>query len=1250
MNKAISLAFTFAILCLLATQTTAVDVCQRSELGSLLTNKNTTLCASESGVVFADLQGAPSDDQLTDICETDSCRSLIAAILAINPEDCTLPLNENLQLMSELVHPVVEHCTAMGIEINGSSLVGSGSDVDVGDDSQASGSAGSGASAFRRHIGRAARAAAGVLLAGVIQTGSTTSSDGSTKFLPSFYYLGGLAYAATMVIYASAPTVGGVVQQVWQIDLGVGLALLYNFGVFSWIPITQGNLVSVPENLNNALYYVSLHDWSVVSPFMFVFTFAMLLLPLQSNVKMFALSSNIFFMLEFVDPLNPKGTGLKDLSSSDYSTRGLLLNLAVYCIVGVVGTLISLATVLFPTPLFATKKLMHHMDHSPNDIRQILNLIMDSYCFRAKDIKKMDFFKLRLDRLLAASQRRLSEMENLLEDSWWEAFLGVGLWYPFNRNVAKQFVKLYGRLLKDLRAMKFAMETETGHWTHVVLMKRMQQSIYIMQREANDLLHEIADIVLEGSPTIQTSKFASLETSLDVFMKKYAKLYGAMLSADVHTTDDVGKTMSLNVFIYSFHAFVHTLLRFEDRFKRKKLSCGYRIGKILGMIWLSVYEGTIYMRRKAMFAVRTTLAVMIAYCASSFVFAFSSTAPTAVAMVAQFQVGGTYGKMKKRMAGLVAGTVVPSIMHFFICKLHSVELYNGINNAVLFVWIVGSMYACFSSSHLQMAGMVSAYMAASVLLDHTCRTAETPISYSTLTENSVAILILILVEACIFPKSARGLLRSNIQRVLGTYGVSFHRLFEHHIASGKLTATPIIGRLRSVAEIESIPGAQATATIKKSEVKNLRKQFATILPTILKQQKKLVHDATAEPNLWKTKFSREQYMQVVNVCWALLDQLRLLSDLIEWREKSYKKKFFDGIRLKRRSAGNLNDECTAAFQEQKKEEEAQRSAALYLSGPDSFNMSDPPKPLLPPLAPNAPSSAAKAKWDRSQGAFETVVEETLDALVTIFSKDFTYRSADDYAIFLQMKEAFRIADKNHTGTVDSSELAVLLEKLMPYTVGQGNIHMEQYVDEFMRLVDKNCNGEISFDDFMRALNDGFRLELTILENSAQLSANTVGSGDLTKKPTVPQHAYSMDVSDDSSVDVLEASNITNNSLSRPPATPMGFPPNTLSRHGRNELGGGGDDSVSTSGSSDQRRWWSENQTESARVTLLNVESFSLNETAATLKQSYGELLLRSLNDNDQYVTMEDFIVMSCFISSCEDIARKLTRLSVLAAS
>ncbi|KAG6621252.1 putative transmembrane protein [Phytophthora cinnamomi] len=936
---------------------------------------------------------------------------------------------------------------------------------------------------FRRHIGCAARAAAGVLLAGVIQTGSSASSTGS-RFLPSFYYLGGLAYAAIMVIYASAPTVGGVVQQIWQIDLGVGLALLYNFALFLCIPITQGNLVSVPENLNDTPYYVSLHDWGLVSPFMVAFTFVVFLLPIQHNIKKFAVMSNAFFMLKFIDPMNPRAgaTGLKDLRNSDYDTLGLMKNLAVYSIVGVIGTLISLMTALLPTPLFATKKLMRHMDHAPHDIRKILNLIMDSYCFRVKDIKKMDFFRLRLDRLLRSAQHRLSEMEELLDDCWWEEMVGVGLCLTFNKNIAKQFVKLYARLLKDLRAMKFAIEAENGHWTHVVLMKRMQQSLHIMQTEANDLLQEISSKVLEASTDMPTPQFVRLEQTVDHFMKKYTKLYGAMLSAEVHTPGDVGKTMSLNVFIYSFHSFVHTLSDFEQRFNQKNFSCRYRICKFFHVMWCSVYQGTMYMRRMTMFAVRTTLAVLIAYCASTFVFAFSATGPTAIAMVAQFHVGGTYGNMKNRMAGLVAGTVVPSILHFFICKISDVVFYNAVNNAVLFTWIVGSI-------------------------------------------------------------------------------------------------------------------------------------------------------------------------------------LRLLSDLVEWQEKSSN---HEGYQLKRRNAGSLNDECTAAFKEQE-EQRANQPETVYYTAIAPKTEDVVPEEPLPPLPSNATPAVAKARWDRSQNAYESVVVESLESLVTLFSKDFTYKTADDYAIYLQMKEAFRIADKDRSGTVDTSELGVLLEKLMPYTGDQGNVHMDQYVDEFMRLVDKNHDGQITFAEFMQALNDGFRLELEIYESTTQMIASNpvhqLGNGDDHVPPLLGREpACSMDISDDSSaVDIMESSTATSDAILTLPAsssrvhfprsTMFFTPPSSSSGIGSYLLGSSGDErAVPPASKSTRRRWWAENRTESAGVALLNVESFSLNEAAATLKQSYGELLLRSLDHDDQYVTMEDFIVMSCLISACEDIAVNLTRLNTLAAS
>lgn len=149
--------------------------------------------------------------------------------------------------------------------------------------------------AFRRRLRLAARTAVGVMVAGVIQTHAPSDSSREWLLLPANYYFGGLTYAATMVVFASASTVGGVLQNIWQIDLGVAIALLFNFVVFAVVPLSQGDLMSFSSALTGSDYLVSLRDWGVVLPLLLVFTFVMQISPVQSNVKKFAVSTNLFF-------------------------------------------------------------------------------------------------------------------------------------------------------------------------------------------------------------------------------------------------------------------------------------------------------------------------------------------------------------------------------------------------------------------------------------------------------------------------------------------------------------------------------------------------------------------------------------------------------------------------------------------------------------------------------------------------------------------------------------------------------------------------------------------------------------------------------------------------------------------------------------------------------------------------------------------------------------------------------------------
>jgi hypothetical protein len=120
-----------------------------SALSALIQNPNTTAGGTESGVSLTTLTSAPSEEQMASLCDSDACVSLLEAVLATDPADCTLPIGAKLLLRSQLIDPVVAYCTANGVEISagsstGDATVGSSStapdssnstgDVDVGTD------------------------------------------------------------------------------------------------------------------------------------------------------------------------------------------------------------------------------------------------------------------------------------------------------------------------------------------------------------------------------------------------------------------------------------------------------------------------------------------------------------------------------------------------------------------------------------------------------------------------------------------------------------------------------------------------------------------------------------------------------------------------------------------------------------------------------------------------------------------------------------------------------------------------------------------------------------------------------------------------------------------------------------------------------------------------------------------------------------------------------------------------------------
>lgn len=730
-------------------------------------------------------------------------------------------------------------------------------------------------------------------------------------------------------------------------------------------------------------------------------------------------------------------------------------------------------------------------------------------------------------------------------------------------------------------------------------------------------------------------RFATLEHKLDSLMAKYATLYGDVAASEVHSAADVGRTMPLHLFLYSFHALVHSLIDFQHQFNRKNFSARYRVHSFLRAVGASFCERGNYPRTLLMFSLRTTLAVLLGVAVSTFAFAFSSTVPTAIAMVAQVHMGGSFSSTANRLTGLVAGSVLPSIFSFFLCRLESDVLYNTFNNLVLFGWTGASMYVYFSGSYLYTAGVVSAFMAASVLLQHECRSASASVnvlSYSVLTENALGVVILLLVELTLQPASATTLLRTSIQGLLAQYHDVFHKLFRHHIASERLSATVATSPLRATDALSQYRYER----LDEQECKALRLLVSATLPQVLADQTQLLQDAALEPALWRPKFSADKYARVLVECRSLLARLSVLLDLVEWREK--RRTEGAGTRLQRPLASTLNAECCAAAAsaaETSDADESQNSDAL-LSSPHHLQhpAADTPEAIL--LRSEAqfsrvPASASSllTTWQLSQDAFVSSVEDSLETLAQLFSADFLYTSSDESALFLQMIEAFRLADVHRRGEVDARDLTLLLEKLLPYSA-IGTVNAEQFVEEFMRTVDRNGDGKVSFAEFKRALDDGVRFELEIYDTRAVAgpAGGVLSSGGAARVPsTAPLTALDVFTPD---VNQLGRRAVDVQGFGS--AFPLKASPPAVNRRRRTSL-------------------------EHSGGALLNVESFSVRQTAAVLKQSYAELFVARYSEQQQQqqghesaVPMDDVIVISCLISTCEEIAASLSLLSALAAT
>lgn len=136
-------------------------------------------------------------------------------------------------------------------------------------------------------------------------------------------------------------------------------------------------------------------------------------------------------------------------------------------------------------------KLRKEVKKASDEVLEILNLIVDSYCFKNKNVEHMDFLKVTLQRKFEAETARNLRMNTLVEDVWWEQLLGIHYLLKFNRSMVKNQVRLLGSLLGDLRSLSHAMKLEQYERLHIEYMRTLQREIYIIQLRSGDLLDEI---------------------------------------------------------------------------------------------------------------------------------------------------------------------------------------------------------------------------------------------------------------------------------------------------------------------------------------------------------------------------------------------------------------------------------------------------------------------------------------------------------------------------------------------------------------------------------------------------------------------------------------------------------------------------------------------------------------------------------------------------------------------------------------
>lgn len=823
------------------------------------------------------------------------------------------------------------------------------------------------------------------------------------------------------------------------------------------------------------------------------------------------------------------------------------------------------------------------------DIHELLNLIIDSYCFKTKTAEHMNLFRLKVNHKFDRASERHRRMLALLNDVWWEQSFGIHLLLGCNCSVFKKYVELIGSLLTDLQSLHRAMDLEQYKDLHIAFLESLQREIYVTQIRSSDLLNEISSNVHNSAKHLDLHCTPMLEKQLNSTLRRYRSTQNRLFKNT--TPSQLRGNMPLNLFLYSLHSFCRTMIQFQTEFNEINHSNRARAASFASRSVLAFFDSKRYNALVFLSAFKVSSAILLGTFLAVYVFGYSNITPAAVAYVMGNHLGGSFSVTVNRVGGVVAGSVVPSVFSIFINQICYPTWMNSLlTNTVLFFWVALSMYVRFSGGYGNYAGLVSAFIAAGILLKQydTCQFGDVSASkialasYSSVAQTSVGVSLFILVEFSMCPKSATTLLRQNIQQTLTHLQQAFEELVAHHFDSMEIMGQEQQDRIESLLKVK--------------------------VSALLEQQQRLLIEAKTEPQLWRPSFSFRKYQAVLEISRRLLMTNKLLYKLVKWYQHQ-------DVKTISKEPGNI------------------------LTTPE---------------------------WKVSASRFSKSVKDAFDTLQMLFGDDFLYSEPDQTALFLQMKEAFRLADKDCSGEIDADEVAQLLESIFTQSGAVREANLREYVDEFMGIVDLDRSGKVSFEEFMHALEDGLKVQVEIFtQQRPKVSAlRRLSSAQQRNPGSTPRRKRRSRWTGrlrHTGVETIMEDHDTPMESSEPYEQLGSTPVDAAVAI----LGKSNDISVTTTVTTTMNDEIvhqeiilnpRENGSRSPRLSsplqrehdILNVEEFTLKDVADAMKTTFVERFL--VDGRYQDISMEEFLLLSCLVVGAEQIARDLTSMQEIVIS